>query len=122
MISVWLIHYNHCKLIKLTFCVRFTKNGIVKLTKYGLSPKGFYFLRSVTHIMVKKYNCSSTGTCIFGDAATFINKESDCRVLFEDIFTVPFLGFALDISQQCAARGWEIWLHLTAMICPPALH
>ena len=83
--------------MKLTFCVRFTKNGIFKLTKCGLSPKGFCFLRSVTHIMVKKYNCSCTGTCIFGDAAMFINKESDCRVLFEDIFTVPFLGSALDI-------------------------
>jgi len=32
-----------------------------------------------------------TGTCIFGDAAPFIK---DCRVLFGDIFIVPFLGSA----------------------------
>ena len=64
LISVWLIRYNHCKLIKLTFFVPFTKNGIFKLTKCGLSPKGFCILRSVTRIMVKTYNC------IFGDAAT----------------------------------------------------
>ena len=58
LISVWLIRYNHCKLIKLTFFVPFTKNGIFKLTKCGLSPKGFCVLRSVTRIMVKTYNCS----------------------------------------------------------------
>ena len=27
LISVWLIRYNHCKLIKLTFFIPFTKNG-----------------------------------------------------------------------------------------------
>ena len=48
LISVWLIRYNHCKLIKLTFFVPFTKNGIFKLTKCGLSPKGFCILRSVS--------------------------------------------------------------------------
>ena len=60
LISVWLIRirYNHCKLIKMTFFVPFTKNGIFKLTKCGLSPKGFCILRSVTQIMVKTYNCS----------------------------------------------------------------
>ena len=41
LISVWLIRYNHCKLKKLTFFIPFTKNGIFKLTKCGLSPKGF---------------------------------------------------------------------------------
>ena len=46
------------KLIKLTFFVPFTKNGKFKLTKCGLSPKGFCILRSVTQIMVKTYNCS----------------------------------------------------------------
>ena len=46
------------KLIKLTFFVPFTKNGKFKLTKCGLSPKGFCILRSVTWIMVKTYNCS----------------------------------------------------------------
>ena len=58
LISVWLIRYNHWKLIKMTFFVPFTKNGIFKLTKCGLSPKGLCILRSVTRIMVKTYNCS----------------------------------------------------------------
>ena len=42
LISVWLIRYIHCKLIKLTFFVPFTKNGIFKLTKCGLSPRFMY--------------------------------------------------------------------------------
>ena len=41
--SVWLIRYNHCKLIKLTFIVPFTKNGIFKVTKCGLSLKVYVF-------------------------------------------------------------------------------
>ena len=32
LISVWLIRCNHCKLIKLTFFVPFTKNGICRFT------------------------------------------------------------------------------------------
>ena len=53
--------------------------------------------------MVKTYNCSSeTGTCIFGDAATFIK---DCTVLFGDIFIVPFLGSALGLTAMCSL-GW----------------
>ena len=44
-----------------------------------------------------------TGTCIFGDAVTFINK--DCRVLFGDIFIVPFLGPALGSIAMCSP-GW----------------
>ena len=72
-------------------------------------------LRSVTRIMVKTYNCSSTtGTCIFGDAATFIK---DCTVLFGDIFIVPFLGSALGLTATCSWGG-EIWLHFTGIICP----
>ena len=58
LISVWLIRYNHCKLIKMTFFVPFTKNSVFKLTKCGLSPKAFCILRSVTRIMVITYNCS----------------------------------------------------------------
>ena len=47
------------------------------------------------------------------------NTNKDFRVLFGDIFIVPFLGPALGyLTAQCAARGWEIWLHLTEMICP----
>ena len=43
-----------------------------------------------------------TGTCIFGDAATFIK---DCRVLFGDIFIVSFLGSALGLTAMCSL-GW----------------
>ena len=39
---------------------------------------------------------------IFGDAATFIK---DCRVLFGDIFIVPFLGSALGWTAMCSL-GW----------------
>ena len=47
------------------------------------------------------------------------NINKDFRVLFGDIFIVPFLGPALRyLTVQCAARGGEIWLHLTGMICP----
>ena len=42
---------------------------------------------------LKRIIAAVTGTYIFCDAATFINK--DCRVLFGDIFIVPFLGPAL---------------------------
>ena len=52
--------------------------------------------------MVKRIIAAVIRTCIFGDAATFINK--DYRVLFGDIFIVPFLGPAL---------GW------TAAMCSP---
>ena len=37
--SVWLIRYNHCKLIKLTFFIPFTKNGIFKLTNVNFLLK-----------------------------------------------------------------------------------
>ena len=43
-----------------------------------------------------------TATCIFGDAATFIK---DRRVLFGDIFIVPFLGSALGLTAMCSL-GW----------------
>ena len=46
------------------------------------------------------------------------NINIDFRVLFRDVFIVPFLGPALGyLRAQCAARGGEIRLHLTGMIC-----
>ena len=73
----------------------FTKNGMFKLTKCGLSPQGFSILCSVTWIeWFKGITAAVTGSCIFGDATTFINK--DCRVLFGDISIVPLLGPALE--------------------------
>ena len=45
-----------------------------------------------------------TGTCIFGDAATFIK---DFRVLFGDTFIVPFLDSALRLSLTAmCSPGW----------------
>ena len=42
------IRYNHrINLVKLTFFVPFTENGIFKLKKCGVSPRGFCFLSSV---------------------------------------------------------------------------
>ena len=48
---------------------------------------------------LKRIIAAVTGTCIFGDAATFIK---DCRVLFGDIFIVPFLGPALGWTAVCS--------------------
>ena len=64
---------------------------------------------------LKRIIAALKGTCIFGDAATFINK--DCRVLFGDISVVPFLGPALGWTAM-SPLGGESWLQLTGMICP----
>ena len=53
------------KAYKNDFFVPFTKNGIFKLTKCGLSPKGLCILRSVTLIMVKTYNYKSLQSFIW---------------------------------------------------------
>ena len=42
---------------------------------------------------------------LFSDAATLINK--DYRVLFGDIFIVPFLGSALGYLIAMWSPGWE---------------
>ena len=52
--------------------------------------------------MLKRIIVAVTGTSIFGDAAAFIK---DCRVLFGDIFIVPFLGSALGLTAMCSL-GW----------------
>ena len=76
------ISYNHrIKLIKLTFFVPFTKNGIFKLTKCGVCPKDFCILRRVLKPRtewLKRIIAALTGTWFFGDAVTFITK--DCRL------------------------------------------
>ena len=47
------------------------------------------------------------------------NLKKDLRILFGGIFIVPFLGPALGyLTEQCAAHGGKMWLHLTEMICP----
>ena len=68
--------------------------------------------------MVKTYNCSSAVTCIFGDAATVINKDCGVLIYLEIFLLCLFWVQPWDIWQQCAARGGEIWLQLTGMICP----
>ena len=62
-----------------------------------------YVLYAVQHqLWLKRIIAAVTGTCIFGDAATFIE---DCRVLFGDIFIEPFLGSALGLTAMCSL-GW----------------
>ena len=88
------------------------------LTKCGLSHKGVCILRSVARIeLSKRIIAVVTGACIFGGAAAFINK--DCRVLFGDIFIVPFLGPALGYLTAIFSPGnfGKIWLHLIGSIC-----
>ena len=53
---------------------------------------------------LKRIIAALKGTCIFGDPATFINK--DCRVLFGDIFIVPFLGSALGNLVAMCGPEW----------------
>ena len=79
MISVWLIRYNHCiKLVKLTFFVPFTKNDMFELTKCGLSPERFlYSTQCNMDYWLKRIIAAVTGTCIFGDAATFIKNIAE---------------------------------------------
>ena len=55
-------------------------------------------------LWLKRIIAPETGTCIFGDASTFLNK--DCRVIFGDIFIVPFLGSALGYLIAMCSPGW----------------
>ena len=52
---------------------------------------------------LKRIIAALTGTRIFGDVVTFVNK--DCRVLFGDIFIVPSLSPALGWTAMCS-QGW----------------
>ena len=61
-----------------------------------------YSTQCNTDYGLKRIIAAVTGTCIFGDAATFIK---DCRVLFEDIFIVPFQWPALELTAMCSL-GW----------------
>ena len=55
-------------------------------------------------VWLKLIIAAVTGTCVFGDAATFINKY--CRILFGDICIVPFLGSALGYLIAMCSPGW----------------
>ena len=57
---------------------------------------------NIAHLHWTDKIAAVTGTCIFGDAATFIK---DFRVLFGDIFIVPFLNSALRLTAMCSP-GW----------------
>ena len=62
-----------------------------------------YVFYAVQHgLWLKRIIAAVIGTCIFGDAATFIK---DCRVLLGDIFILPFLGSALGLTAMCSL-GW----------------
>ena len=55
---------------------------------------------------LKRIIAALTGTCIFGDAVTFINK--DCRVLFGDIFIVPFcMDEQWLLSKHCRYQAFS---------------
>ena len=92
--TIW---YNHFKLITMTFFVPFTKYGIFKLTKYGLSPKGFCILRSVTRIMIKKYNCSCNRNM-------YVWWRSN-------VIQIKISEFYLEIFLLCLSwvQPWDIW-------------
>ena len=107
-----LIRYNHCKLINLTLFVPFTTNGIFNLTKCGLSPKGFCILRIVTRILVKTCDCSCNKNMYLWWCSNVMQIK-----IAEFYLEIFLLCLPWDISQQCAARGGEIWLHWTGMIC-----
>ena len=119
-----LIHYNHCKLIKLTFSVPFTKNSIFKLAKRGLSPKGFCILRSVTRIMVKTYNCSCNRNMylwwcsnVYKRLQSFIWRYFYCAFLGSslgifDSNVQPGVGKFGGIWLEWLARGQGIWLQI----------
>ena len=123
LISVWLTRYNHCKLIKLTFFVAFTKNGIFRLTKCALSPKGLCILRSVTRIMVKTYNCSCNRNMYLWWCS---NVYKRLQSFIWRYFYCAFLGFCLGIDSNVQpgvgkfgciwlewfARGQGIWLQI----------
>ena len=124
LISVWLIRYNQCKLTKLTFFAPFTKNGIFKLTKCVLFPKGLCILRSsVTRIMVKTYNCSCNRNMYLWWCS---NVYKRLHSFIWRYFYCAFLGFCLGIDSnvqprvgkfgciwlEWLARGRGIWLQI----------
>ena len=96
------IRYNHCiKLIKLTFFVAFTKNGIFKLTKCGLSPERFLYSTQCIKTRIewlKRITAAAIRTCIFGDAATFIEKRLQSFIW--RYFYCAFLGSSLGMDSN----------------------
>ena len=116
-----LISYDYCKLIKMTFSLPFTKNGI--FTKSGLSPKGFCILRSVTRIMVKTYNCSCNRNMylwwcsnVYKRLQSFIWRYFYCAFLRFclgiDSNVQPGVGKFGCIWLEWFARGQGIWLQI----------
>ena len=91
------------------------KKGIFKHTKCGLSRKGLCILRSVTRIMIKTYNCSCNRNMYLWWCSNVYRRLPSFIWRY---FYCAFLGFCLGIESKCAARGGEIWLHLTGVICP----
>ena len=76
----------------------------------------FYAVYWNTDWMVKKYICSfNRNMYLWWCSNASINK--DCRVYLE-IFLLCLSWAQPWDGQQCAARGGEIWLQLTRMICP----
>ena len=110
-------------LIKLTLFVPFTKNGISRLTKCGLSPKGLCILPSVTRIMVKTYNCSCNRNMylwwcsnVYKRLQSFIWRYFYCAFLRfclgTDSNVQPGVGKFGCIWLEWFARGQGIWLQI----------
>ena len=110
-------------LIKLTLFVPFTKNGISRLTKCGLSPKGLCILPSVTRIMVKTYNCSCNRNMylwwcsnVYKRLQSFIWRYFYCAFLRFclgiDSNVQPGVGKFGCIWLEWFARGQGIWLQI----------
>ena len=91
------------------FFVPFTKNGIFKLTKCGISPKVLCILRSVTRIMVKKYNCSCNRNMYLWWCSNVYKRFQS----FIWRYFLLCLSYVLSWDwQQYVAWGGEIWLYL----------
>ena len=107
---VGLIRYSHCKLIRLTFFEPFTKKGVFKLTKCGLSPKGLCILNSVIRVMVKTYNCSCNRNMYLWWCSN-VYKRLQCFIW--RYFYCAFLGCCLEIDsnvQPGVGKFGCIWL------------
>ena len=71
--------------------------------------KGFCILRSVRRIMVKTCNCSCDRKMylwVYLWWCSNVYIVNDCRILFGDIFIVPFLHSALGCMIAMCSPGW----------------
>ena len=105
LISVWLIRYNHCKLIKLTFFYPLLRTVIFKVTKCGLSREGFCILRSVTRIDWLKHTIAdrcNRNMCLWWCSNVY---KLRLQSFVWRYFYCAFPGSSLEIFDMCSP-GW----------------